>query len=94
MSFKSRFGAAVALHIQQGQNPTQWVTEPAPEPRDVYWPFFSASFIKKWINNLVVVLAYIILTALFFIPVVFVQGLTHLDQLETWFPFLKGILDM
>lgn len=40
VSFKSRFGAAVALHIQQGVNPTEWVTEQAPEPQDVHWPFF------------------------------------------------------
>lgn len=93
VSFKSRFDAAIALHIKQGTNPTEWVTEPAPEPQDVYWPFFSASFMKRWISNLVAVVACIILTVLFFLPVVIVvQGLTHLDQLETWFPFLKGIL--
>ncbi|GKV08766.1 hypothetical protein SLEP1_g20357 [Rubroshorea leprosula] len=94
VSFKSRFGAAIAVHIQQGINPTQWVTERAPEPKDVYWPFFSASFIKRWILKLVVVVAYIAVTILFLIPVVFVQGLANLDQLETWFPFLKGILSV
>ncbi|XWS44344.1 hypothetical protein CRYUN_Cryun15aG0037100 [Craigia yunnanensis] len=94
VSFKSRFGAAIALHIQQGINPTEWVTERAPEPKDVYWPFFSASFIKRWISTIVVVVAYIALTILFLIPVVVVQGLTHLDQLETWLPFLKGLLSL
>ncbi|KAM1015404.1 hypothetical protein ACFX2I_045172 [Malus domestica] len=94
VSFKSRLGAAVALHIQQGANPTEWVTEMAPEPQDVHWPFFSASFIKKWISKLVVVVAYTALTILFLIPVVIVQGLTHLEQLETWFPFLKSVLDL
>ncbi|XP_022741388.1 CSC1-like protein HYP1 [Durio zibethinus] len=94
VSFKSRFGAAIALHIQQGINPTEWVTEKAPEPKDVYWPFFSASFIKRWIFKIAVVVAYIALTILFLIPVVLVQGLTHLDQLETWLPFLKGVLSL
>ncbi|KAM1358092.1 hypothetical protein ACFX1Q_045092 [Malus domestica] len=94
VSFKSRLGAAVALHIQQGANPTEWVTEMAPEPQDVHWPFFSASFIKRWISKLVVVVAYTALTILFLIPVVIVQGLTHLEQLETWFPFLKSVLDL
>uniref|UniRef100_A0A5B7B8V7 Putative CSC1-like protein HYP1 isoform X1 n=1 Tax=Davidia involucrata TaxID=16924 RepID=A0A5B7B8V7_DAVIN len=94
VSFKSQFGAAIALHIQQRVNPTEWVTERAPEPQDVYWPFFSASFIKKWIFKLVVIVAYIILTVLFLVPVVIVQGLTNLDQLETWFPFLKSILSI
>lgn len=94
VSFKSRFAAAVTLGIQQGLNPTEWITEPAPDPHDVHWPFFSASFMKKWISNVVVTIAYIILTVLFLIPVAIVQGLTHLDQLETWFPFVKGILSI
>ncbi|XP_039028859.1 CSC1-like protein HYP1 [Hibiscus syriacus] len=94
VSFKSRFGAAIALHIQQGINPTEWVTEQAPEPKDVYWPFFSASFMKRWIFKIVVVVAFIAVTILFLIPVVVVQGLTHLDQLETWLPFLKGVLSL
>ncbi|KAK8652508.1 hypothetical protein V6N13_126539 [Hibiscus sabdariffa] len=94
VSFKSRFGAAIALHIQQGINPTEWVTEQAPEPKDVYWPFFSASFMKRWIFKIVVIVAYVAVTLLFLIPVVVVQGLTHLDQLETWLPFLKGVLSL
>ncbi|KAK4712421.1 hypothetical protein R3W88_006934 [Solanum pinnatisectum] len=92
VSFRTRFAAASAIHMQQGVNPTQWVTEPAPDPEDVYWPFFSASFLKRWISNLVVVVACILLTVLFLIPVLIVQGLTHLEQLEIWFPFLKGLL--
>lgn len=94
VSFKSRFGAAVALHIQQGVNPTEWVTERAPEPQDVHWAFFSASFIKRWIFKLVVLVASFALIVLFLIPVVIVQGLANLDQLEKWFPFLKDILSL
>ncbi|KAM7268622.1 hypothetical protein ACFE04_010788 [Oxalis oulophora] len=90
--FKSRLGAAIALHIQPGINPTEWVTQRAPDPHDVYWPFFSASVVKLWIAKLVVIVAFIALTILFLIPVVLVQGLIHLDQLEKWFPFLKGVL--
>ncbi|XP_057993339.1 CSC1-like protein At1g69450 isoform X2 [Hevea brasiliensis] len=92
VSFKSRYGAAVAFHLQQSINPTQWVTEEAPEPDDVYWPFFSSSFMRRWISKLVVVVACILLTILFLVPVVVVQGLTNLSQLEIWFPFLKSIL--
>ncbi|KAG4926471.1 hypothetical protein JHK85_052957 [Glycine max] len=92
VSFKTRFGAAIALHIQESVNPTEWITEKAPEPHDVYWPFFTVSFIKRWISKLVVYVACAFITVLFLIPVAIVQGLTHLDQLEMWFPFLKGIL--
>lgn len=87
-------GAAIALHIQQGVNPTDWVTETAPEPQDVHWPFFSASFIRTWIFKLVVIFACAVLTILYLIPVVIVQGLANLDQLKVWFPFLKDILEM
>ncbi|KAG5535145.1 hypothetical protein RHGRI_023057 [Rhododendron griersonianum] len=94
VSFKSRYGAAAAVHIEQGVNPTEWVTEPAPEPNDVHWPFFSASFLKRWICKIIVFIACIVLTVLFLIPVVIVQGLTNLDQLETWFPFLSSLLSI
>ncbi|KAL6136538.1 hypothetical protein ACLB2K_061833 [Fragaria x ananassa] len=94
VSFKSRLAAAVALHIQQGTNPTEWVTESAPEPQDVHWPFFSSSFIKRWICKLVVLVAYAAVTILYLIPVVIVQGLANLSTLETWFPFLTSILTL
>nr|XP_027095339.1 CSC1-like protein HYP1 isoform X2 [Coffea arabica] len=94
VSFKSRYGAAAALHIQQADNPTQMVAEQAPEPHDVYWPLFSESFMRRWISQLIVIVACILLTALFLIPVVVVQGLTNLSQLEIWLPFLKSILNV
>ncbi|KAG5237246.1 CSC1 protein [Salix suchowensis] len=94
VSFKSRYGASTVFHLQQSINPTHWLTEEAPAPEDVYWPFFSSSFMRKWISKLVVVVACILLTILFLIPVVVVQGLANLTQLEVWFPFLKSFLDI
>ncbi|CAJ2650413.1 unnamed protein product [Trifolium pratense] len=90
--FKSRYGAASAFHLQPSINPTQWITEPAPQPHDVFWPFFSESFMKQWISKLVVIVVCISFTILFLIPVVIVQGLTNLKQLEVLFPSLKSIL--
>ncbi|XP_074309686.1 CSC1-like protein At1g69450 [Silene latifolia] len=90
--FKSRYGATVASQLQQSENPTNWVTEQAPDPKDVYWPFFHASFLDRWMSKVVIIVTYILVTALFIIPVVLVQGLTNLSQLEIWFPFLTGIL--
>ncbi|KAG8384669.1 hypothetical protein BUALT_Bualt04G0142000 [Buddleja alternifolia] len=94
VSFKSRLSAAVASHLQQGVKPTEWLTETAPDPQDVYWPFFSSSFLKRWMCNLAVIFACISITFLFVVPVLIVQGLTHLDQLEIWLPFLRGILHL
>ncbi|KAJ6823718.1 CSC1-like protein HYP1 [Iris pallida] len=92
VSFKSRYGAATVAHIQQSINPTLWVTEQAPDPHDVYWPFFSTSFMKRWISKLVVFVASVALIIVFLLLVTFVQGLTNLEQLEAFFPFLKSIL--
>ncbi|XP_034931945.1 CSC1-like protein At1g69450 isoform X2 [Populus alba] len=92
VSFKTRYGASTVFHQQQSTNPTHWLTEEAPQPNDVFWPFFSSSFMGRWISKLLVVVACILLTILFLIPVVVVQGLTNLSQLEVWFPFLKSIL--
>lgn len=92
--FKSRYGAASAFHLQPSINPTQWITEPAPAPKDVYWPFFSESFMKQWVSKLVVIVVCILFTISFLIPVVLVQGLTNLKQLEILFPFLASILSM
>ncbi|KAJ6322381.1 hypothetical protein OIU77_012270 [Salix suchowensis] len=92
VSFKTRYDASTVFHMQQSINPTHWLTEEAPQPNDVFWPFFSSSFMGRWISKLAVVAACILLTILFLIPVVVVQGLTNLSQLEVWFPFLKNIL--
>ncbi|KAI4320416.1 hypothetical protein MLD38_033899, partial [Melastoma candidum] len=94
VSFKSRYGAATITHNHLRTNPTEWVAEQASEPRDVHWPFFSDSFLQRWFSNIFVVTACIAITILFLIPVVIVQSLANLSQLETWFPFLKGILEI
>ncbi|XP_074574853.1 CSC1-like protein HYP1 [Curcuma longa] len=92
VSFKTRYGAAKALHIQQSVNPTEWVTEQAPEPHDVYWPFFSTSFMQRWISKLIILAASVLLIILFLLVVGIVQSLTYLEQLEALFPFLGKIL--
>ncbi|XP_062203953.1 CSC1-like protein HYP1 [Phragmites australis] len=94
VSFKSRYGAANAIYIRQSDNPTEWQTEHAPDPHDVYWPFFSTSFMERWISKFVVFVASILLILVFLLVVAFVQGLTYLEQLEKWLPFLRNILEI
>ncbi|XP_028785586.1 CSC1-like protein At1g69450 isoform X1 [Neltuma alba] len=92
VAFKSRYAAAAAVRLHPAVNPIEWITEQAPEPHDVYWPFFSESFMRRWISKLVVIVVFIVFTILFLIPVLIVQGLTNLSQLEVLFPFLKSVL--
>uniref|UniRef100_A0A0D9Y0X0 CSC1/OSCA1-like 7TM region domain-containing protein n=1 Tax=Leersia perrieri TaxID=77586 RepID=A0A0D9Y0X0_9ORYZ len=94
VSFRSRYGAANAIYIRQSDNPTVWQTEHAPDPHDVYWPFFSTSFMERWISKFIVFVASILLILVFLLVSAFVQGLTYMEQLEQWLPFLKNILEI
>ncbi|PWZ57382.1 CSC1-like protein HYP1 [Zea mays] len=94
VSFRSRYSAANAVYIRQSDNPTEWQTEEAPDPHDVYWPFFSTSFMERWIAKFVVFVASVLLILVFLLVVAFVQGLTYLEQLEKWLPFLRNILEI
>jgi hypothetical protein len=94
VSFKSRYAAANAIYIRQSDNPTEWQTEHAPDPHDVYWPNFSTTFMERWISKFIVFVASVLLIIVFLIVVAFIQGLTYMEQLEAWLPFLKNILEM
>uniref|UniRef100_A0ACD5YJG5 Uncharacterized protein n=1 Tax=Avena sativa TaxID=4498 RepID=A0ACD5YJG5_AVESA len=61
VSFKSRYAAANAIYIRQSDNPTEWQTEHAPDPHDVYWPNFSTTFMERWISKFVVFVASVLL---------------------------------
>ncbi|XP_050225929.1 CSC1-like protein RXW8 isoform X2 [Mercurialis annua] len=90
--FKTRFSAVVATQMLQSLNPMLWVTELAPEPRDVLWSNISIPYKQLWLRKIGTLLASIVFMFVFLIPVTFVQGLTQLDKLSKMFPFLRGIL--
>lgn len=92
VSFKSRYGAAVAAQVRQSSNPMLWVTELAPEPNDVHWSNLSIAPRQLWFRKIVILLGTVSLTISFFIPVTFVQGLSQLDKLQRYFPFLRKVL--
>ncbi|KAF7070746.1 hypothetical protein CFC21_076220 [Triticum aestivum] len=94
VSFKSRYASANAIYIRQSDNPTEWQTEHAPDPHDVYWPSFSTSFMERWISKFVVFVASVLLIIVFLLVVGFIQGLTYMEQLEAWLPFLRNILEI
>ncbi|WVZ98388.1 hypothetical protein U9M48_043843 [Paspalum notatum var. saurae] len=93
VSFKTRWGAAVCAQTQQTSNPTVWLTEWAPEPRDVYWANLAIPFVELSVRRLIVTVALFFLTFFFMVPIAIVQSLANLDDIEKVLPFLKPIIE-
>ncbi|KAI7982954.1 CSC1-like protein [Camellia lanceoleosa] len=92
VSFKSRWGAAVCAQTQQSSNPTIWLTEWAPEPRDVYWENLAIPFVELTIRRLLMAVGLFFLTFFFMIPIAFVQSIANLDSIQKVLPFLKPLI--
>ncbi|KAF9604699.1 hypothetical protein IFM89_009135 [Coptis chinensis] len=93
VSFRTRWAAAVCAQTQQSSNPTLWLTEWAPEPRDVYWSNLAIPFVEITIRRLIMAVAVFFLTFFFMIPIAFVQSIANLDGIEKVFPFLKPLIE-
>ncbi|XP_031250605.1 CSC1-like protein At4g02900 [Pistacia vera] len=93
VSFKSRWGAAVCAQTQQSSNPTIWLTEWAPEPRDIYWKNLSIPFVHLTIRRLLMAVSLFFLTFFFMIPIAFVQSLANIEGIEKVFPFLQPLIE-
>ncbi|XP_052211251.1 CSC1-like protein At1g32090 isoform X1 [Diospyros lotus] len=94
VSFNSRWGAAVCAQTQQSKNPTLWLTNWAPEPRDVYWKNLAIPFVALSIRKLVISLSVFALVFFYMIPIAFVQSLANLEGLERVAPFLRSLIEM
>ncbi|CAK9311666.1 unnamed protein product [Citrullus colocynthis] len=93
VSFKSRWGAAVCAQTQQSRNPTIWLTEWAPEPRDVYWENLAIPYVSLTVRRLIMGVAFFFLTFFFMIPISFVQSLASIEGIEKIAPVLKPIIE-
>ncbi|XP_062232345.1 CSC1-like protein At3g21620 [Phragmites australis] len=94
VSFRSRWGAAVCAQTQQTSNPTVWLTEWAPEPRDVYWNNLSIPFVSLTVRRLIIAVAFFFLNFFFVIPIAMVQSLANLEGIEKALPFLKPLIEV
>ncbi|XP_020093575.1 CSC1-like protein At1g32090 isoform X1 [Ananas comosus] len=94
VTFDSRWGAAVCAQTQQSKNPTQWLTEWAPEPRDVYWQNLAIPFVSLSIRKLLISVSVFALVFFYMIPIAFVQSLANLEGLEKVAPFLRTVIDI
>ncbi|KAJ4842760.1 Calcium permeable stress-gated cation channel 1 [Turnera subulata] len=93
VSFKTRWGAAVCAQTQQSSNPTLWLTDWAPEPRDVYWQNLAIPYVSLTVRKLIIAVAFFFLTFFFMIPIAFVQSLASIEGIEKAAPFLKPIIE-
>ncbi|XP_076950622.1 hyperosmolality-gated Ca2+ permeable channel 2.1-like [Bidens hawaiensis] len=91
--FKSRFDALVVSQTIQSADPMLWVTEPAPEPLDVFWQNLCVPYNLLWIRKISVFIASIVFSVIFLLPTTFVQGLTKIQYLQSTFPFLRRVSD-
>nr|POE64562.1 csc1-like protein [Quercus suber] len=89
--FKSRCGAALAAQSQQHSHPLLWITEMAPEPRDVSWRTLAIPYRILPLYKIGVVLAASLLTIFFAIPVTAVQGIAKYEKLKKWFPPVMAV---
>ncbi|KAF6173235.1 hypothetical protein GIB67_026930 [Kingdonia uniflora] len=94
VSFKTRWAAAVCAQTQQTINPTMWMTEWAPEPRDIYWHNLAIPFVSLTIRRLIIAVAFFFLTFFFIIPIALVQSLANIEGIEKAVPFLKPVIEM
>ncbi|KAJ9543360.1 hypothetical protein OSB04_023067 [Centaurea solstitialis] len=94
VSFRSRWGAAVCAQTQQSHNPTIWLTDWAPEPRDVYWDNLAIPFVELNLRRLLMAVALFFLTFCFMIPIAFVQTLANIESIQKAFPGLKRVIEM
>ncbi|KAJ0250230.1 Protein OSCA1 [Hirschfeldia incana] len=93
VSFKTRWAAAVCAQTTQTRNPTEWLTEWAPEPRDVFWANLAIPYVSLTIRRLAMSVAFFFLTFFFIIPIAMVQTLATIEGIEKVAPFLKVIIE-
>ncbi|KAG5246691.1 calcium permeable stress-gated cation channel [Salix suchowensis] len=94
VSFKTRWGAAVCAQTQQSRNPTLWLTEWSPEPRDVYWQNLAIPYMSLKVRRLIIGVAFLLLTFFFMIPIASVQALASIEGIEKRAPFLKSVIEI
>ncbi|XP_010276749.1 PREDICTED: CSC1-like protein At1g32090 [Nelumbo nucifera] len=94
VSFNSRWGAAVCAQTQQSKNPTLWLTNWAPEPRDVYWRNLAIPFMSLSIRKLVISISLFALVFFYMIPIAFVQSLANLEGLERVAPWIRPVIEL
>ncbi|KAH9619753.1 hypothetical protein KSS87_002049 [Heliosperma pusillum] len=86
VTFKSRVAATLIAQSQQVSHPFLWITEEAPEPRDMLWKNLSTPSRRLLLYKIGFFVAAALLTVFFAVPVAAVQGIAKFEKLKKWFP--------
>ncbi|GJP41199.1 hypothetical protein CLOM_g874 [Closterium sp. NIES-68] len=94
VSFRTRWGAAVAAQTLQSKDSSQWITVWAPEQRDVKWENLPMPYVSLMLRRIMVAGIVLAIILGYTFPVSFVQSLANIDQLAKVAPFLEPILNV
>ncbi|GAQ81109.1 early-responsive to dehydration stress-related protein [Klebsormidium nitens] len=94
VTFTNRWAAAIAAQTQLATNPLVWVTEMAPEPRDVQWSNLGVSKWQKSIRRIIISTAVFFLVFFYLIPVGIVQSLANLNSVRSIGTPVRQIVDV
>ncbi|KAJ6819564.1 calcium permeable stress-gated cation channel 1-like [Iris pallida] len=86
-------GSSCLCSDTTNKNPTVWLTEWAPEPRDVYWNNLAIPFVSLTVRRLIVAVAFFFLTFFFMIPILIVQSFANIEGIQKALPFLKPLIE-
>ncbi|KAJ8748817.1 hypothetical protein K2173_011375 [Erythroxylum novogranatense] len=86
VSFKSICSAALAAQSQQYSNPLLWITQMAPEIRDVSWKSLAVPLKLSLLYKITEIVLASLLLIFFAVPVTAVQGIAKYEKLRRWFP--------
>eukprot|EP00898_Chlorokybus_atmophyticus_P005238 jgi/Chlat1/5715/Chrsp38S05527 len=93
VTFKTRLTASMASQSLHHSSESQWVTCPAPEPRDTYWSNLSMSTEMRGMRRLIIMCVFVAMLLFFMIPITAISALTTLDNLERLAPFLRPVTE-
>jgi hypothetical protein len=83
---RTRWGAAVTAQSQQSTNPLHWVTQWAPEPRDIDWPNVEIPHDQLFLRSILSSVLAIALTFVYVPITTAVKALGSLNSLKEFLP--------
>jgi len=82
ITFKSIRKAQQCAHVSLNRNPTAFITSPAPEYRDIFWPNLGTPTMHRYVRIAVSTGITFFILFFYILPITFVQGLTNLTALS------------